>query len=78
MRVVIEYDSGEIWGQYEIYGDAAERLLPFLSETPNDSGEAFDPVTSVINDLRSWCLAEISRRDKELGNPHTPTHEPHA
>ena len=34
MRVVLEHDSGEIWGQHEIEGVAAFHLLELLSGLP--------------------------------------------
>ena len=68
MRVVVEYDSGEIWAEHSIDGDAAEHLLRFLLEPPDGSGESFHSAAFLVNDLRSWCLAEKSRRDKERGD----------
>lgn len=60
MRVVLEYDNGEIWGQHEIEGVAAAHLLELISEPSKENGREGQAAVSLVKDLRGGSLAEIS------------------
>lgn len=60
MRVVLEHDNGEIWGQHEIEGLAANHLLEVLSG-PFKGRRGTQVADSLIEDLRAGSLAEIAR-----------------
>ena len=64
MRVVLEHDNGEIWGQHEIEGAAADHLLEVLSGPPKDHPRERQAVVSLVEDLRAGSLAEIARRQE--------------
>lgn len=61
MRVVLEHDNGEIWGQHEIEGVAAFHLLELLPDLPKGDQRANQPAISLIEDLRAGSLAEVAR-----------------
>ena len=65
MRVVLEYDNGEIWGQHEIRGRAAQYLLECLPEPRQSDGEAVESAQSLIDDLRAGSLSEIANVGEE-------------
>ena len=64
MRVVLEHDSGEIWGQHEIEGMAAFHLLELLSGLPKGDRRWGQPAVSLVEDLRAGSLAEVARREE--------------
>ena len=64
MRVVLEHDNGEIWGQHEIEGAAADHLLEVLSGPPKDHPRERQAAVSLVEDLRAGSLAEIARRQE--------------
>ena len=61
MRVVLEHRNGEIWGQHEIEGVAAEHLLKVLSSPSDDRRGGSQAVDSLVEALRVGSLAEIAR-----------------
>ena len=63
MRVVLEHDNGEIWGQHEIEGVAANHLLEVLSG-PSKGRWGTQAADSLVEDLRAGSLAEIARRQE--------------
>ena len=65
MRVVLEYDNGEIWGQHEIRGSAAHYLLECLPTPHHGYGEAVDSAHSLIDDLRAGSLSEVYNTEQE-------------
>ena len=71
MRVVLEHDNGEIWGQHEIVGAAADHLLEVLSGPPKDHPQGRQAAVSLVEDLRAGSLAEITRRQEN--EPRTTT-----
>ena len=71
MRVVLEHDNGEIWGQHEIEGAAADHLLEVLSGPPKDHPREMQAAASLVEDLRAGSLAEIARRQET--DPRTTT-----
>ena len=71
MRVVLEHDNGEIWGQHEIEGAAADHLLEVLSGPPKDHSWEMQAAASLVEDLRAGSLAEIARRQET--DPRTTT-----
>ena len=64
MRVVLEHDSGEIWGQHEIEGVAAFHLLELLSGLPKGDRRWGQPAVSLVEDLRAGSLAEVARHEE--------------
>ena len=64
MRVVLECDNGEIWGQHEIEGAAADHLLALLSDLPKGDRRGNQPAVSLVEDLRAGSLAEVARRQE--------------
>lgn len=64
MRVVLEHDNGEIWGQHEIEGMAADDLLEVLSNPSKGHRRGSQAAISLVEDLRAGSLAEIVRRQK--------------
>ena len=71
MRVVLEHDNGEIWGQHEIEGAAADHLLEVLSGPPKDHPREMQAAASLVEDLRAGSLAEVARRQET--DPRTTT-----
>ena len=71
MRVVLEHDNGEIWGQHEIEGAAADHLLEALSGPPKSHRRGRQAAASLVEDLRAGSLAEIARRQET--DPPTTT-----
>ena len=71
MRVVLEHDNGEIWGQHEIEGAAADHLLEVLSGLPKDHPRERQAAVSLVEDLRAGSLAEVARRQET--DPRTTT-----
>lgn len=71
MRVVLEHDNGEIWGQHEIEGAAADHLLEALSGPPKSHRRGRQAAASLVEDLRAGSLAEIARRQET--EPRTTT-----
>ena len=71
MRVVLEHDNGEIWGQHEIEGAAADHLLEVLSGPPKDHPRERQAAVSLVEDLRAGSLAEVTRRQE--ADPRTTT-----
>ena len=64
MRVVLEHDNGEIWGQHEIEGMAADDLLGVLSNPSKGHQRGSQAAISLVEDLRAGSLAEIVRRQE--------------
>ena len=64
MRVVLEHDNGEIWGQHEIEGVAADHLLEVLSSPSKAHQRGIQAADSLVEDLRAGSLDEIARRQK--------------
>ena len=66
MRVVLECDNGEIWGQHEIEGWAADHLFDLLSGLPKGDRRSSQPAVSLVEDLRAGSLAEVARRQERM------------
>ena len=71
MRVVIEYDNGEVRGQHEIGAVEAAHLLELLSEPTKGNRREGQAAASLVEDLRASSIREISRCQE--GEPRMAT-----